>query len=454
MPMKIRFVLATAMLVASAVTATKSAQAQGLALIRDAEIESIIKAYSAPIFQSAGLTSTNITVHLVQDPRLNAFVAGGRHMFINTGLLMRAEHAGQVIGVIAHETGHIAGGHLVRMQRELEAAQIRQVIALILSVGAAVGTRNPGAAVAGVGLGARLTEGTFYQFTRVQESAADAFALATLDRIGVSSRGLYEFLQVLSEQEALYLARQDPYMRTHPLTRDRVDEVKRHLERSPSADKPLPRNFAALHTRMRAKLIGFLRPPEQVIALYRGRENTLEARYALAVAYFRDSRFDQGLTFIDALLKESPNDPYFNELKGELLFNAGRPKDAVPYYERAVRAAPGEGLIRVGLGQSMLESHETRYDRAALSHLAEAVRRDDTYPLAWRLLSAAYGRVGDHGNSALALAEYAYLSQDLPTLRAAVARAERQLKPGTPSYQRLLDIKAQVAQIMKDRRDR
>jgi predicted Zn-dependent protease len=425
-----------------------------LPLIRDAEIEHTIRLYSAPIFQAAGMSAAKIQVNLVNDNRLNAFVAGGRYIFINTGLLSRAEHAGQVIGVIAHETGHIAGGHLVRLQHELRDAQIKQIIATILAAGAGVATRNPGIAVAGVGLGARLTEGTFYQFARTQEQAADSFAMTTLDRMGVSARGLFEFLQILGEQEMLYPQRQDPYLRTHPITRERADAVRLHMARSPHTNKALPKSFEALHVRMRAKLIGFLNPPEQVIQRYQGKEGTLEARYALAVAYHQDARIDRALQFIDGLIKESPNDAYFWELKGQILFESGRAhvQEAVAAYERAVKLAPNEALIRIGLAQAQLETGDPRLEQAALAHLKTAMRHDDTYPLAWRLLSVAYGKTGDVGNAALANAEYAYLVQDLQTLRAAAAIADRHLKAGTPAWLRLQDLKAQIKEIRDERR--
>jgi predicted Zn-dependent protease len=449
--MMIRILLVLAVLANSAAPLAAQPR-ERLRLIRDAELEHTIQSYSAPVFQAAGLGGVKVKVHIVNDSRLNAFVANGRHIFLFSGLLTRAEHAGQVIGVIAHETGHISGGHLVRLNREIKDAQIKALIALVLAAGAGVAARDGGAAMAGVGLGARIIEGTLYQFSRNQESAADQFGLTILDRLKISARGLGEFLAILREQDMLYAARQDPYLRTHPLTQQRMEEVQRHVARSPWGNAALPRKFEAMHIRMRAKLNGFLRPPEQVIAHYRGKESSVEARYALAVAYHRDAQLERALSFIDSLIREQPQDAYFQELRGQILFESGRVREAVDSYERAVRLAPGEGLIRAGLAQAQLELHDERFDRAALGHLAEAARQDDNYPLTWRLLSTAHGRMGDHGNSALALAEYAYLVQDLPTMRAAVARAERSLRPGSPSYQRLQDIKAQVAIIREDRR--
>jgi predicted Zn-dependent protease len=345
------------------------------------------------------------------------------------------------------------GGHLVRLQRELQDAQIKQIISMILSMGAAVAARDGRVAVAGQALGARITEGAFFRFTQTMESAADSHALATLDRMQISARGLYEFLQILGEQDMIYPG-QDPYLRSHPITRERADKVRQHLATSPYADRPLPKQFEAMQIRMRAKLFGFLRPPAQVIQRYQGKENTLEARYALAVAYHIDARLERALQYIDSLVKEYPNDPYFQELRGQILFESGAAyvREAIVAYERAVKLAPGEALIRVGLAQAQLETGDARLERAALENLRVAIRSDDTYPLAWRLLSVAYGKAGDIGNSALANAEAAYLNGDLPTLRAAIVIAERGLKPGTPAWNRLQDLKGQVKQVLDDRR--
>jgi predicted Zn-dependent protease len=452
--MKFRAGIAVLTAFAMAAPAFAQSRSGGINLIRDAEIEHTIRAYTAPIFQAAALSTAKIEVHLVNDNRLNAFVAGGRHMFIHTGLLMRAEHAGQVIGVIAHETGHIVGGHLVRLHRELQDAQIKAILAMILSMGAAVVARDGRVVTAGTAMGQTIAERQLFQFARHQESAADAFALSALDRAGISSRGLYEFLQILGEQEMLYSAGRDLYVRTHPFTAARADEVRRHLTRSPNADRPLPKQLEIAHIRMRAKLWGFLRPLDQVIERYRGKENTLEARYALAVVYHRDAQLQKALQFIDSLVKEQPNDAYFHELRGQILFESGRDyiREAVAAYDRAVRLAPGEALIRVGLAQAQLATNDPRLEKAALDNLRAAMRSDDTYPLAWHLLSVAYGKAGDEGNAALANAEYAYLTSDLPLLRAAIPRAERGLKPGSPAWLRLQDLKSQVKQIIDDRR--
>ena len=421
-----------------------------LRLIRDTEIENTVRAYADPVFRASGLGGTAIQVHIVNDNRLNAFVAGGRHMFINTGLLARAKHPGQVIGVIAHETGHIVGGHLVRLRDELREAQIKQIIALLLGVGAGVASGDGRAATAAVGLGAKITQGDFLKYTRTQESAADQYAVDTLDRIGVSSRGLMEFLEVLSGQELLYTKNQDPYIRTHPLTARRIAFIRGHLARSPNANKKLPARFEVMHRRMRAKLVGFLAPPSQVHVIYKGHENTLEARYAKAVAYHRNADTAQSLALIDGLIKEQPKDPYFHELKGQILFESGRAAEAVTAYSKAASLLPNAPLIRASLGQAQLALNTDSQNRAALKNLRVSVRQDSNNPSAWRFLGIAYGRLGRIGPASLSLAEYALLINDKRTLKVQLARAEKYLKRGSPGWQRAQDIK----QVAKDRKRR
>lgn len=456
--MKRAIAIAAVLAIAFGHLAAGAAKAQGggeqIRLIRDAEIEATIRAYAHPIFRAAGMSADSIAVHIVNDERLNAFVAGGRHMFLNTGLIMRAEDPGTVIGVIAHETGHIVGGHLVRMRAEMRDAQIRALISFLLGAvaAAASGDGSVGAGVATIGQ--QITEGTFFQYTRTQERSADQFAVQTLDRIGMSARGLAQLLGVMREQEFLVSTRQDPYMRTHPLTAERLAFVEEHLRRSPHTDTPMPANLVEKHARMRAKMFGFLTPPDSVHRRYRDREDSVEARYARAVAFHRQARTREAIEMMDSLLREAPKDPYFHELKGQILFESGRVAEASRSYRTAVQLAPREPLIRTAYAHTLVELDDrSRFDEA-LRHLREASRADDNNPLTWRLLGVVYGRTGDFGNASLAMAEHYVLMRDLDGLRGAVARAEKHLKRGSPGWQRLQDIKALIAQVEKNERRR
>lgn len=431
--------------------APAAAQQARLSLVRDAEIEAILRAYAQPIFAMAGYGGGFINVHIVNDERLNAFVAGGRHMFINTGLLKRATDAGQIIGVIAHETGHIAGAHLVSLRQAVREAQIRQIISFLLSAAAAAAARDGRIAAAGSTLGARITEGTFFQYTRTMERAADQFAVEVLDRLQISSKGMLEMFRMLAGQEVLQTTNQDPYLRTHPLTQERIAFVEQHMKRSPYTNRPLPARYQAMQTRLRAKLIGFLDPPSHVYAKYEGNDKSLEARYALAVAYHRDARVDKALGYIDSLIKEYPKDPYFHELRGQILLESSRVPEAVQSYKLAARYAPNEPLILSGLAHAQIESNDKRELPSAIRNLRRSLRRDKTNALAWRLLGVAYGRVGNFGASSLALAEYYVLTGNRADLQLAIARGERYLKRGSPGWQRLQDIKSLLGQAPRRR---
>ncbi len=432
-----------AVVVASVAAAPARAQ---LAFIRDAEIESIIRSYASPLFEAAGLDAQSVEVHIVNNRQINAFVAGGKKLFLNTGLLLAVKDSNQVIGVIAHETGHIAGGHLARTHDVLSNANAATILSYVLGA-AAIVAGSPDAAIAILGAGSAVAQQTFLQYSRGQEQAADQFAVTALDRTGQSARGLYEFLQILEDQEVLVASRQDPYLRTHPLVRGRVNFVRNHVENSPySAVEPSAAQ-AAQFARMIAKLRGFLNPRE-VFRDYPDEDQSLAARYARAIAHYRRPDLVPALAEIDSLLAEYPEDGYFHELKGQLLFENGRIDAAMESYVSAVEKLPQEPLIRVGLAQVMVERGDGEAIDSAVEHLQIAVRQDDGYPLAWRLLSIAYGRTDRLGLSSLASAERAMLMDDHQAAIAFAKRADDLLPAGAPGQLRAQDIKFAAKQAL------
>jgi predicted Zn-dependent protease len=411
----------------------------GLGLIRDAEIENTIRAFTSPLFEAAGLDPDAVNVYLIQDKALNAFVAGGQNIFITTGLLMRAENSLQVIGVVAHETGHIAGGHLARMADELRGASSQALIAQILGVLVAVATGQGGAAAAVGAGGLHVAERTLLQYSRAQEQAADQAALQYLDRTRQSARGLEEFFDILGDQELLASSRQDPYVMTHPLTRDRAEFVRNHVAQSPNSKVPPNPQFEDLFRRMRAKLVGFIEPG-RTRQVYPDKDTSLAARYARSVAYYRASRLDAALPLIDALIAEEPKNPYFLELKGQMLFESGRVKEALAPYTESVRLAPNEPLLRTSLAHVQIELNDPALEREALRNLMAALQKDQANPTAWRLAATAYGRNGDLGMSALSLAEFNLLTGKPVDARGQAIRAKRLLKEGSPGWMRAEDI--------------
>ncbi len=422
---------------------------QRISMIRDAEIESIIRAYATPLFSAAGLDPQAIRVHLVNDRSLNAFVANGLNMFINTGLLMRAEHAGQVIGVIAHETGHISGGHLARLREGLANASAESIIAMVLGAAAAVATGRPDAGAAIMMGGQHMSERGLLAYTRDMERQADQAAVNLLERSGQSARGLMEFLDILADQELLTVGRQDPYVRTHPISRDRVEFVRDFLTRSKYAGAPLPPEFAEMHRRMRAKLIGFIEPG-RALQIYKENDPAIDARYARAIAYSRRPDYPRALALIDGLIAERPDDGYFHELKGQILFESGKAAEALPPYQRAVELLPDEPLLRIDLARVQIERDDPQLLKAAIANLEHARRRENESPELWRLLAVAYGRDGQLGMASLAQAERALLQRRYGEARAFAERAERQLPNGSSGWLRAQDIR-QAAERAADK---
>jgi len=417
-----------------------AAPAAAQTIIRDAEIEATIRAYADPLFTAAGLDAAAIKVHLLQDDRINAFVAPGENMFINTGLLMRADRPNQVIGVIAHETGHIAGGHLVRIQQELHNATVESIAALLLGVGAGIASGNGGVGMGAVALGQSIAQRDLLKYSRTQEASADQAGMGFLDATHQSSRGMLEFFEKLEGEEYLLGANQDPYVQTHPLTRDRIDSVAAHVAKSPYSDAKDPPELIEKHERMLAKLRGFLWPLDRVLLTYPPTDSSVPARYARSIAYFRVSRLKEALVQIDSLIQEQPNDAFFLEQKGQFLFQNGRLADALPLYAQAANLKPREALIRQELGWVQLETENPQYIKPAVANLEFAARMESNDPTTWQLLAVAYGRDGQLAMSALAQAEQAMASGNKKEARLQARRALKGLPSGSAGWLRANDI--------------
>lgn len=399
--------------------------------IRDAETENLIRSFAHPLFASAGIDPGLVRITLIQDRAINAFVSTGNRMFIHTGLIQTSGSAGEFIGVLAHETGHIAGGHLARLPEEMRAAMLRSVAAMLLGGAAAAASGSSGAAAAAILGGQSMAMREFFAFTRAQEQAADQAGVTYLDRNGWSARGMERLLERLLDQEILTTARQDPYMRTHPLSRDRLEFVREHLARSRYTDAPFPPGFEEGFAMVKAKLDGFLDSPANTWRRYPETDTSAPARYARAIALFRSGRIQPAVDVLDGLIREDPGNPWLHEMKGQVLFEGHRPQEALVPYREAVRLAPSEPLIRLSLARVMIELGDPALLRTATGELEAALRSGEREsPFVWRQLGIAYGRLGQMPQADLALAEEAMLMGDFVGARTLARRAEAALPPG------------------------
>ncbi len=432
----------------AAVLVPASAGAKGLRFIRDTEIENTVRAYSTPLFLAAGLNPQAVDVYLIDDPRLNAFVAGGQNMFLHTGLLLRAETPLQVMGVIAHETGHITGGHIVTRGDEIQKTTAALIASYVLGLATGIATGRGDAAAAIISGGQGAAVASLLAYSRGQEASADQAAIKLLESSGYSPRGLLEFFEILGDQEALLTSRQDPYLRTHPLTADRIASLRAAVAKSRFADEPAPPKLVAMHERMRAKLLGYL-TPVKALRTYSDNDDSLPARYARSIAYLERGEMPAALGEADSLITDFPGDPYFHELRADILFHGGRLAEAMPEYEKAVQILPQSPLIRRALAHVQVSLNQPNLDKKALKHLQYVTQREPRNVTAWRLLAGVQGRMGDKGMSTLSQAEAALAMNNPRDAKGFAQRALQLLPEYSPGWLRAQDIDGLADRLRK-----
>lgn len=418
----------------------------GPPVIRDAEIEGLLRLYTRPIFKAAGINPSSVKVYIINAPTINAFVAGGQRIFVHTGLLTRADSPNEVIGVLAHESGHIAGGHLARMGIELDRASAKAIIGSLIGAAAMVGGAVSGDAQAaragqGVMIGSQgLAQRGFLSYQRDMESSADQAALKYLNATHQSPRGMLTMFDRLARESIASLQNVDPYVMSHPMPLERIRNLEVAAKKSPYFDAPDRPEMMLRHKLMQAKLVGFLEPPQIVFQKYPRSDASLPARYARAIAMFRQGDMKNALPIMDGLTQELPEDPYFWELKGQALLEGGRPADAIAPLKRANKLLPTNGLIQVLLAQALLGTETAANTDAALKNLREAKKTEGDMPALHKYMAMAYGLKGDMPRAELATAEYAWLLGDKELAAQKAKSASSLFKTGTPEWLRANDI--------------
>ncbi|GAA4215208.1 M48 family metalloprotease [Sphingomonas endophytica] len=424
--------------------------AQAQSLLRDAETESLLKDMSAPLVTAAGLRPADVSFALVNDDSINAFVAGGQTVYIHTGLLQQADSANQVQGVIAHELGHIADGHVITGAQAQKPAMGVYLLSMVLGLAAmAAGGGEAGAGI--LAAGQQVAMGKYLAFSRVQESTADASAVRYLDTAGITGKGMLEFFKKLQQQEYRYGTKNiDPFMQSHPLSGTRVQTLTADLQASKAWSKPANSALQERFLRVRAKLDGYLMPPPQALQKYPDSDQTIYAHYARAYAYHRAGYPEKADAEAEALVASEPNDPYFQEIMGQILLEAGKPKLALAPLKRATEGSRSNPLIATTYGHALIATEDpTHYDEAKRV-LRTAVARDDENPFAWFQLGTVYELTGDEARAALASAERASMMGDDRTAADRARYAMAGIPKNTPDWIRAQDI-AMTAQNAVDK---
>lgn len=435
----LRAVAAPALALAFSVALPLTASAQGL--IRDAEIEQILRGYFDPLFEAAGLKPDDVNLYILQDDSLNAFVAGGQNMFIHTGLIMEARTPEELKGVVGHETGHIALGHNITRNAAYEGSG--NVSLITMGLGAlALFAGAPDAAMALIASAPQFQMLSFFKHTRSEEAAADLFGVQLMEKTGQSADGNVSFMEKFRYQELMSETRRDPYFRAHPISSARVSAIaNRAKEISAKARPQTPEEIQQLKM-MQAKLVGFIGPPNRVHSRYPVSDQSTPARYARAIAAYRAVDIKAALTQIETLIAEDPDNAYFQELKGQVLFESGKAAESVAPHRKSVELAPQHALLKVNLARSLIGTKEEPAIKEAEGLLMDAIRLEPDNAFAWNQLAVAYAKQDRLGDANLATAEEAYLVGDMPRAFNFARRSLDKLDRNTPNGQRADDIMA------------
>jgi len=406
--------------------------------IRDTEIEEILHRECDPVFAAAGLDPQHMQLDLYQG-EMNAFTVSANEEAIATDLIMRTETPNQIVGVMAHETGHAAGGHIERQGENERAGMVPFLLTLGLGVlAAAAGAPGAGAALAG----SSSYFGTlgYLGYTRQMEARADQAAVTYLNKAHESPRGLVDFFDAFRYEEVFEDARRFPYFQSHPISSERIELLRRRAEEQPDYNKPDSPEAIAQYQVMKAKLFGFIQPPQQTFMTYPDSDTSFPARYARAIAYYKETETDKAVGLIDGLIADYPNNPYLWELKGQVLFEAGRPKEAEPAHRRSVELKPNAPLLQINLAQSIMAQEDGKRADEAIAHLQKALAVEKDNAIAWGDMAQAYDAKGDGGQARLASAEARYAIGDMTQARIFAMRAREMLKHDTPEWRRATDI--------------
>lgn len=446
------FAYALAMLL-SGLVAVQPIAAQSI--LRDAETEQLLLDMAAPLIEASELEPGNVELVLINDGSINAFVAGGQAIYVHSGLLNEAGSANEVQGVLAHELGHITAGHAVRFNERTKVANNISILSLLLGVGAALAGAGE-AAMGVIAAGQQAALGSFLSFNRDQEASTDLAGARYLSGAGISGQGMLKFFERLRNFEirrGYSQADEAAYARTHPLSGDRIETLRGLLEQDPAWNRPLDPDLEERFQRAKAKLYGYLAEPRRTLALFPPSNTSIPARYARAYAYHKDARVDLALAEADALLDEEPDNPYFLELKGQVLLESGRPQEALAPLRRATELTRAHPLIAGILGHALIATEKPDNFAEAENVLRASVQRDRYNPFAWYQLGVVYAARGDIPRARLASAEQQVMNRRYPEALQNAQAAEAYLPYGSADWIRAQDIALQARAELERVRD-
>ncbi|KIT14688.1 TPR repeat-containing protein YfgC precursor [Jannaschia aquimarina] len=278
---------------------------------------------------------------------------------------------------------------------------------------------------------------SLFAHTRAEEASADQSSLRYLANAGVDPRAALRVLELFRGQEVLSVGRQDPYAQTHPLTRDRIRAVEGFAAAVSPRGSADPAT-AYWYARATGKLSAFLRAPRWTLRRVRNQNDGISVMRR-AIAEHRNANSGRAVSLMDSLLAARPQDPYWHELRGQILLESRNAAGAVASYQRAASLAPREPLIRAGLGRALLAAGRPQDALAAL----QAARASAPYdPNMLRDLAQAHAQLGQAGLASIATAERYAITGRMDDARIHATRAEATLPRGSSGWLRAQDILA------------
>jgi predicted Zn-dependent protease len=426
-----------------------NAQAKELVLIRDDEVESIIKEITKPIFKTAGLAPESISIYLIAQDDPNAFVMGGQNIFISTGLLKFSDNPDVLAGVLAHETGHIIGGHLVQHSLEMKHMQSKMLLNLLAAAAVGAATKSSDAAIGTMVGGETLAMGSLMSFSRAQESAADSTSARIMNKLGIGNSPLISFLHSLGTTERTFYGDIPSYYRTHPLSKHRIEFLKASVPDSYEnsyINNSMRDRFKMAH----AKIVGFTSNSREILNEYRNKDSK-EARYARSILYFREHNKKLAIAELDKVMEEVPNSPYLFELKGQILFELGQTREAIHYYQNANSLKPSSDIIAMEYASALIANNSN--PNLVLKLLTQVLSHHRDEALAWNLLGKTYKQLDNEAEMHIAFAFEAYLKDDLEIARKQINAAKNSKDLAEPSKAKLKDIEQLVKNAASEKVD-
>lgn len=418
-----------------------------ITLIRDDETEKFLKEISKKIFTAAGLDADSIEIIIVNDNSINAYVAGGQKLFVHTGLITRSQDAAGLIGVIAHETGHIKGAHIIQKGNNIKDASIGSIAGYVLGLGTVLAGAPPEAGMAIGTAGQNIATRNFLAYSRDYENAADTVALNVLKKIGISPRGLSGILRQLLQKQKISGDIADPYLLTHPVSEERINYVENFIKQNPGVDKPTPPALEEQFKRVKAKVMGFLEDPKVTRNYYQG-QTGIDAIYARSIAFHKEAKFEDSRALVDSLIAARPQDPYFTELKAQFLFERGDINGSIDQYRKALNMLGNSPLVRLKLSESLLASKEQRNWQEATGQLKAILAQEPKNITALEKLGFAYGKLGKLGTSFLYLSESALIAENKTNSKKYLILAEQNIVKGSQDEVKLKELKKELDRLL------